>query len=136
MITNSFTNLDSPIYGNDLNQKMVWTESEMKLFTSISNSYTDYIVSDLQTFRRPFETYLKRDKIAAYQTTPEGDLNWEYMGDKLLIWRKSSLDTSVQVGGYRSPSMILGVDFKRYLDNNYSNIYDTGEAKAYLGIIR
>ena len=132
MITNSITNLDSPIYGKDLNQKMVWTESEMKLFTSINNSYSDYIVSDLQTFRRPFETYLKRDKVTGYQTTPKGDLNLEYMSDKLLIWRKSSLDTSVQVQGYRSPSMILGMDFKRYLDDNYSNIYDTGEAKAYL----
>lgn len=136
MITNSITNLDSPIYGKDLNQRMVWTESEMKLFTSINNSYSDYIVSDLQTFRRPFEIYLKRDKITAYQTTPEGDLNWKYMGDKLLIWRKCSLDTSVQIQGYRNPNMILGVDFKRYLDVNYSNIYDTGEAKAYLGITR
>ncbi len=132
MITNSMANVDSPIYGKDLNQRMVWTESEMKLFTSINNSYSDYIVSDIQTFRRPFKTYLKRGTVTAYQKTPEGDLNWEYMGDKLLIWRKSSLDRPVQVQGYRSPSIILGMNFKRYLDINYSNIYDTGEAKAYL----
>ena len=136
MITNSMVNPDSPIYGKDLNQRMIWTESEMILFTNINNSYTDYIVSDLQTFSRPFNTYLKRDKVTAYQTTPERDLNWEYMGDKLIIWRKCSLDTALQVQGYRNPNMVLGMDFKRYLDTNHSNIYDTGEAKAYLGITR
>ncbi len=132
MITNSFSNLDSPIYGKELNQKMVWTESEMKMFAKMNNSYSNYIVSDLQTSVRPFETYLKRGNTSAFQTTPEGDFDWESIDNKLLIWRKSSMDIPVQVQGYRNPSMILGRYFKEYLDNNYSNIYDTREAKAYI----
>jgi len=136
MITNSFSNLDSPIYGKELNQKMVWTESEMKMFAKMNNSYSNYIVSDLQTSVRPFQTYLKRGETSAYQTTPEGDLNWDYMADKLIIWRKSSIDTSVQVQGYRNPEMILGMDFKRHLDENFSNIYDNEVAETYLGMNR
>ena len=37
-----------------------------------------------------------------------------------------------QAGGYRRPEMLLGNEFKNQLDNNFSCIYDTGEARAYL----
>jgi len=136
MITNSFSNLDSPIYGKELTQKMVWTESEMKMFAKMNNSYSNYIISDIQTSSRPFQTYFKRGKTSSYQTTTEGDLNWEYMNDKLIIWRKISLDTPVQVEGNRNPEMIIGIDFKKHLDEKFSNIYDNEIAKAYLGMIR
>ena len=132
MITNSMANIDSPIYGKEFNQQMFWTESEMKLFTRINNSYGYYVITDSQTFIRPFNTYLKRDKVTSYQMTTEGDINWDFIGDKLIVWRKSSLTRSVQVQGHRNPKILLGMDFKRDLDNNYSNIFDTGEAKAYL----
>ena len=54
------------------------------------------------------------------------------MNGKLVIWRKVSLTRPVQMAGYRHPAMLLGTEFKNHLDNNFSCISDTGEARAYL----
>ncbi len=134
MITNSVTDMDSPVYGKNLNQKMIWTESEMEMFANINSSSDDIIVSDLQTTENIFITYLKRDNVATYLLTPRGVLDWEYMGNKVLTWRKTSLNRPVQVKPYESPDMLLGSDFKHNLDNNYHAIYNSGEAKEYLGV--
>lgn len=134
MITNSVTDMDSPVYGKNLNQKMIWTESEMEMFENINNSSDDIIVSDLQTTENIFITYLKRDNVATYLLTPRGVLDWEYMGNKVLTWRKTSLDRPVQVKPYESPDMLFGSDFKHNLDNSYHAIYNSGEAKEYLGV--
>ncbi|WP_292379794.1 hypothetical protein [Methanosarcina sp. UBA289] len=134
MITNSVTDMDSPVYGKNLNQKMIWTESEMEMFANINSSSDDIIVSDLQTTENIFITYLKRDNVATYLLTPRGVLDWEYMGNKVLTWRKTSLNRPVQVKPYESPDMLLGSDFKHKLDNNYHAIYNSGEAKEYLGV--
>ena len=103
----------------------------MALFEKINNSYTGRIVADVQTANK-FHSYLKRKKKNHYRVTPEGDIDWEYMKGLLVIWRKTSLTRPVQAGGYRNPSMLLGNEFKNHLDNNFSCIYDTGEARAYL----
>ena len=132
MITTSVSDMDSPVYGKEINQKLVWTESEMTLFENMNNSYGRWIVVDKQTQRRPFETYLKRKKIAPYSVITERDIDWHYTDNKLIIWRKTSLTRPVQVGGYRRPSILLGNDFKNHLDNNFHCIFDTGEARAYL----
>ena len=133
MITNFVTDMDSPVYGEGINQKLVWTESEMALFERINNSYGGVIVADEQTRNRPFETYLKRKKSSPYAVTTEENMDWDYMNNELIIWRKVSLTRPVQVGGYRHPSMLLGNEFKNHLDNNFHCISDTGEARAYLG---
>ncbi len=49
MTTNSSTNRDSPIYGEEINEKLIWTESEITLFTNINKLYEGVIVSDSQT---------------------------------------------------------------------------------------
>ncbi|MDD4248350.1 MAG: hypothetical protein PHT13_04415 [Methanosarcina sp.] len=134
MITNFITDVDSPVYGKNLNQRMIWTESEIEMFTTINNSYDGVIVADIQTYDNLFLTYLKRDRghIAEYRLTPSGDFDWEFMGDKMLIWRKTSLDRPVQVAAVRSPEMLLGLSFKQHLDKNFHDIYDSGDAEAYL----
>lgn len=134
MITNSIANMDSPIYGKNLNQKMIWTESEMEMFTNLNNSSDSIIVSDLQTSENIFLTYLKRDNMTTYLLNSRGSFDWDYMGNKVLTWRKTSLDRPVQVKPDESPDMLLGFDFKYYLDNNYHAIYNSGDSKAYLGI--
>lgn len=63
MITNSFSNVDSPIYGKSQNQELLWTESEMALFKNVNTLYDNYIISDSQTCLRPFQTYLNREKL-------------------------------------------------------------------------
>ena len=133
MITPSVSDMDSPVYGKVINQKLVWTESEMALFRKINNSYNGVIVTDLQT-RVINSAYLKREKgkISSYLSTLNGDMNWDFMNDKLVIWRKISLTRPVQVAAYRNPNMLLGKEFKNNLDNKFSCIYDTEEARAYL----
>ena len=136
MITNSVSDGDSPIYGKELNQKLVWTTSEMILFEKINNSYGGVIVADLQTNCRPFRTHFKRKKTACaiYPLTFKGDMDWNYINNKLVVWRKSSLTRPTQLSSpYECPHRLLGDEFKNHLDKNFSCIYDTEEAKAYLG---
>lgn len=57
-----FTIADSPIYGEGINPKGLWIESEMTLLRNINSSYSGRIVADEQTGGRPFRTYLKRKK--------------------------------------------------------------------------
>jgi hypothetical protein len=138
MTTNSFTDMDSPIYGTEVNRKLVWIESEVTLSQNVNNAYNGEIITDLQTAETNFGCYLKRKigEIAIYRLTPEGNIDWSYMNNKLVVWRKASLTRYVQVSGHRYPEMLLGNEFKNQLDNNFSCMYDTGSAKAYFGRLR
>lgn len=132
VITNSDTNVDSPIHGKGINPIVVWTESEMKLFSSVNNSYNSLIVTDLQTMRRPFNIYLKRQESESYPLTNQFSIDWDHMFNKLIIWRKVSLVRPMQLRGPNSDAnIVLGSDFKYHLDNNFNSIYDIGSAKAY-----
>ena len=110
MITNFVTDMDSPIYGGELNPKRVWTESERMLLKNVDDYYDSVITFGI--------------------LTPDGNIDWSYMNNKLVIWRRMSLTRPIKVSGYY---ISLGKEFKRHLDGNFSCIYDTGEARAYLG---
>jgi hypothetical protein len=132
MITSFYTNTDSPIYAEETTLKLLWTESEMCMFRNINESYGGTIVSDLQTEIRPFRTYLQRENCVSYRLTPNGEIDWEYMKNKLIIWRGSSQTRPVQIGGKGKPTYLLGEQFKRIVELDYSKIYDVGESKAYI----
>jgi hypothetical protein len=132
MVTTFYSDTDSPVYSKELIQRLVWTTSEMTLFEKVNNSYGGVIVADEQTRIRPFETYLKRKKCAPYRLTTEGNIDRDFMNNKMIIWRKISLTRPVQVSGYRRPEKMLGKEFKNHLDNNFHCISDTREARAYL----
>ncbi len=53
------------------------------------------------------------------------------MHDKLIIWRKISLTNPIQMA---QSEMLVGNEFKNYLDNNFNPIFDTGETKAYASV--
>jgi hypothetical protein len=127
-------NMDSPIYGKSLNQKMIWTESEIEMCINLNNSYDDLILTDSQTLTNIFETYLSRNRVAEYAVTPAGTLDWERMANRMVMWRKISLNRPIRV--QYVPKMLLGPAFKYHLDNNYNAIYDSGSAKTYLGVNR
>ncbi|WP_221068759.1 hypothetical protein [Methanosarcina mazei] len=131
MITDNETNLDSPIYGENVIQRLVWTESEMSLFTRVNELYDNVIVTDRQTEIRPFETYLYRDqkKVIGYPLNNQGKINWDVINKNLIIWRKTSLSRPVSCS---SAEVVLGHDFEVKLYNNFSCIYNTGEAKAFV----
>ncbi|MDW5549208.1 hypothetical protein [Methanosarcina sp.] len=137
MITDSGSNLDSPIYGGNTAQRFMWTESEMNLLKTINYLHKDIIVADLQTSSRPLETYLQRDPkyLKDYEVTKEGKINWDEMDGRLIIWRKISLDRPLTVTINNTNSrteMLLGTNFKESMDYRYGCIYDVGEAKAYI----
>ncbi|BAW29203.1 conserved hypothetical protein [Methanosarcina thermophila] len=92
----------------------------------------DIILTDAQTVSNIFQTYLSRNRVGEYAVSPEGTLDWKRMADRMLIWRKISLDRPIRV--QYVPKLLLGPSFKHSLDNNYHAIYDSGYARIYLGV--
>ena len=131
MVTNGETNLDSPIYGKEVIERLVWTDSEMSLFIHINELYDNVIVADKNTGSRPFETYLYRNtsKVMSYPLNNQGEINWNRIQNKLIIWRNTSLNRPVSCS---LGDMILGHDFEINLNSNFNCIYNTGEAKAFV----
>jgi hypothetical protein len=130
MVTDGDTNLDSPIYGENVIQRLVWTDSEMSLFTRVNELYDNVIFTDQQTASRPFETYLKRDphKVMVYPNK-RGEIKWSKMSNNLIIWRKTSLNRPLTCS---LGDLLLGRNFEVKLDKKFNCIYDTGEAKAFV----
>lgn len=115
MITNSFTDKDSPIYTKS-NQNFIFSESEMKLFENINKKFDGQIIGDSQSIRIVFWTYLRRNQTEDYLSN--NDIKFEYMNNKLILWRERFVYADKKI--------------KNYIDNNFSNIYDTGDTEAYL----
>lgn len=140
MNTNCFTNMDSPIYGDEITKKRILTESEMVLSTYIYNFYDGPVIVDVHA-EQIFRDNLK-ETIRLYYLllTPDRDIDWNHMNDKLTIWRNVSLTRPVQVQAYgigsRSyPDILLEKEFKDQIDGNFSCIFDTREARAYLSVV-
>ena len=121
MTTNFVTNMDSPIYGGEIVRRRIATESERALSENVRNFYNGTIMG--------------------YSAlTPAGDISWNYMKNKMVIWKRISLTRPVRVQiltdiGSRSwPEILLGEEYKNHLDGNCSCIYDTGGSRAYLGM--
>lgn len=127
MITDSSTNRDSPIYGEEINEKLVWSESEINMFTNVNELYDGVIVSDLQTIHRPFRTYLKRDKVNELPL----NLDWNFIDDKMFIWREATLTSPIY--DINGNGLILGKSFMENLEVKFNKVYDTGSSRAYLG---
>ena len=119
MITTFVSDMDSPIYGGEITQRHIATESEVTLSNNVDNLYNGTIMGYCVL-------------------TPTGDIRWDYTTNKLIIWKRISLTRPVQVpiltdiGSSRSLTL-LGKEFKGYFEGNCSCIYDTGGARAYLG---
>lgn len=131
MVTDGETNLDSPIYGENVIQRLVWTDSEMSLFTHVNEVYGNVIFADRQTESRPFETYLCRDvhKVMVYPVNSQGEIEWDIMNGNMIIWRKTSLSRPILCS---LGEMVLGRNFEEKLYDNFSCVYNTGEAKAFV----
>lgn len=133
MITNAATNQDSPLYGEEVVLKLIWTESEMNMYTRINETYDGTIIADVHTVGRPFETYLKTDSTKTYTITRDGQINKDALSQGLVVWRKSSLNrpTSCRDARYVT-NLLLGDEFYHYLHNNYSCIFDVCEGRSFL----
>jgi len=70
MMTGANANQDSPLYGEEVSLKFIWTESEMSMYDHINATYDGTIIADVQTSSRPITAYLKiKDQflITSYQ---------------------------------------------------------------------
>lgn len=134
MTTNDIVCPPTPVLGSKLSQPLFWTESEMASFKIINDSYDGIIMSDLQTYNRPFQVYLNRvNNTSSLSITPSGNISWEDMSHDLFVWRKATLTNLVQaLLGDQHPDVFLGQEFKDNLDENFSSIYDAGTTKGYL----
>jgi len=133
MITVGGTNQDSPLYGEEVFLKLIWTESEMSMYAHINETYDGTIIADEQTASRPFETYLKTDDAKKYTITRDGQINKDALSQGLVVWRRDSLNrpTSCRDARYVT-NLLLGNEFYQFLGNNYSCIFDVGEGRSFL----
>ncbi len=137
MITDASTNHDSPLYGEEVFLKFIWTESEMRMYTHMNEIYDGTIIADLQTAGGPISTYLKNKKSVPFQISPDGTIDTEILSSSLVVWKRDSLTRPMHIGDDRYvTAMLLGEQFLEYLNNNYSCIYDTHSARSYLPTIR
>jgi|GEM_PF-1456365 len=134
MITNTYTNHDSPLFGEEVYHKLVWTESEMEMYTHINSTYNGVISADEQTHQRPFKTYLKNLQSVSYRIQPNGTLDIKLLSGSLVIWRMDSLSRLVYVidNQQRLGRTLLGDQFREYLNNNYNCVSDAHSARGYL----
>ncbi len=133
MITGAATNHDSPLYGEEVFLKLIWTKSEMNMYAHINETYDGAIIADEHTHTRPFSTYLKNRKSVPFQISPGGTIDREVLSSGLVIWRRDSLTRPMHVRDSRYVTMILlGDQFQEYLDNSYSCISDSHSTRSYL----
>lgn len=138
MITSFTTDMDSPIYNVNSNHELIWKESEITLYKNINNTYEGMILTDLHSLSTILIEYVKTDenKRGVYSLTSEKQPVNSYMDDKMVIWRKTSLERPIFAGiiGLKGThEVILGKSFEEIMNENYNLIYSTDEAKAYIG---
>ncbi|WP_410508126.1 hypothetical protein RSJ42_15270 [Methanosarcina hadiensis] len=131
MMTNFASNTDSPIYCENLNQKMIFTESELKLFERATSLFNGSILTDEQTRKKPFNLYLQNYNVGQYPLTLDQKIDFDHIHGKLIIWRRTSLERPIDIF-YNSPKIVLGNNFEKNLDDNFHCLFNMGEAKAYL----
>ena len=137
MITDADTNHDSPLFGEEVSLNLIWTESEMKMYTQINATYEGVISADEHTHQRPFKTYLNNQQSLSYQILPNGSIDTELLSSGLAVWRRDSLTRPVHVRDSQSVSVtLLGDQFWEHFNKNYGCISDTYSAKCYLPIIK
>ncbi|MFC1862140.1 hypothetical protein ACFLX6_02510 [Chloroflexota bacterium] len=123
MITNNISNMDSPIYAAELNQRMVYTNSEMAIATRVIKVYDGVIITDLQYGNRVLGTHMGRGNVS-YNMPREETLN-----SGLVIWRNVMAERPVQAP---RENVVLGEAFEQRLKNSHSLIYSNNSSKAFL----
>jgi len=132
MITNGATNQDSPLYGEEIFLKLIWTESEINMYAHINETHDGTIIADEHT-HRSIEMYIKNKNSVSYWLSPDGMVDTGTLSSGLVIWRQDSLTRPMHVRDNRYVTMVLlGARFREYLDNNYSCISDAYSARGYL----
>ncbi|MBT4512983.1 MAG: hypothetical protein HOC20_12360 [Chloroflexi bacterium] len=126
MLTNSFTNTDSPIYSRELNQQMVYTDAEMATARKIIEvSGERWVVTDLQYGGRVLTTHMGRDSVARDMQNEE----WIKRIAPIVIWRNIMADRPIQTP---DQTVILGDSYKQNLENSHDLIYTNNASGIFL----
>lgn len=123
MITDSESNIDSPIYTAKLSQRMVYTTSEMAIANKVVEVYSGLIIADLQYGSRVLQTHLGRTEVS-YNMPDERTLN-----NGLVIWRDVMAERPVQAPRV---NIFLGQPFKLKLETSHNVIYSSNTAQAFI----
>jgi len=157
MITNKVANLDSPVYTPALDQRLVYTNSEMALGKRATELFDGTIVTDAQfgwtvvkvTNKRLWDTYYDIPSwivdpakagydIGKQRNRPPED-NSEIPDavrnddvswrSGLVLWRGIMMTQGVQAPRWVAP---LGEDLRQELEVSHDRVYDNGSNQAYL----
>ena len=129
MITNNISNMDSPIYASQLNERMVYTESEMAAGEWAVGSYDGRIITD----------YRYGDDVMGTQHA-EKHLNMSYrmLGEEqsdsgLVIWRDILAERPALIISEGSLRLIvMGETFETDLAISHNLIYANNTSKMFL----
>ena len=134
MVSNSVANVDSPIYGEKITPRLLWTDSEVTLFSFVNDSYADTVVADVHSQELVFQGYLKNGNCIGYPITVSGGFDWNSVEGAMIIWREASSTRPVDAlaPGHVLTEILFGPGFLNDLERSSSCISDTGSARAYL----
>lgn len=138
MITNSVSNADSPVYAAYLNERLVYTESEMAVAQWVISTYDGKIITDSRyggtvMYREGGKrVYLKGTKNLSREMLNEEELN-----SGLVIWREALTERPAKVDIRQGGEIIvkltvLGEGFEQKLETSHNLIYSNNRSKAFL----
>lgn len=120
-ITDNQSNMDSPVYSEQLNQRIVYTDSEMALALSqVVNDYDGRILTDHQYGSRVLRTHLGMQNVS-YDMQDD-----EAITSSLIIWRDIMATRPIQLS---DTEVILGYGYEQEVSSSHDLIYvnTTGE---------
>ena len=118
MTSNKLTNMDSPFYAQSVNQKLVYTDSEVATGAWVKNYYNGTISSDFHYKRCILLLHLN-----FYQVST---LGVDYPDTGMVIWRKVLRNRPIE------PGDVLGMGFERSLNDERNLVYENGTSSALL----
>lgn len=124
MITNFVSDMDSPVYAPELNQRLVSTSSEMAAGKWAVEVYNGKIIADMQYG----DCIVKIHFGGAYNVAQCYMRDEEVLNSGLVIWRDVMAERSVQI----RETTVLGEDFELRLENSHNLIYASNTSEAFL----
>ena len=129
MITNSVSNMDSPVYAHEFNPRFVYTNSELTAAEKVVELYSGRIITDYRYGDAVIMTYLHRENVSSEM------LNEKQMDSGAVIWRNvlSERPSEISIGGgyhqQMSPEDIL---LAQKLVEFHNLIYVNNDVKVFL----
>jgi len=123
MITNKFSNTDSPVYASELTQRLAYTESEIAAGGRIIDIYDGPKVVD-ERYGSVIHRYFNKRVFAT-----SAFLDSDTTNNSLVIWREVMAERPVSVKGR---DIVLGTAYEQQLELSHNLIYDNQAVKAFM----